>query len=98
VLASKRDAAAYAAYRMPATAAATGAAFRQLRRALPGWSPSTVADFGAGTGGASWSIADQLRDPFRLTLLEQSAEAMSLGQAILAESDSAALRAATWRP
>jgi len=82
---------------MPATAAATAAAFSQLRLAVPEWSPSSVLDFGAGTGGASWAIADQLAGPVRLTLLEQSAEAVRLGQAILAESASAALRGATWR-
>jgi ribosomal protein RSM22 (predicted rRNA methylase) len=98
LLASRRDAAAYAAYRMPATAAATGAAFRQLRLALPGWTPSTVLDFGAGTGGAAWAVADQLAGPVRFTLLEQSAEAVRLGQAILAESASPALRGATWHP
>jgi ribosomal protein RSM22 (predicted rRNA methylase) len=97
VLASRRDVAAYAAYRMPATAAATAAAFGELRRALPGWSPSAVLDFGAGTGGASWAVADVLPAGTRLTLLEQSAEAISLGQAILAGSASAALRGAEWR-
>jgi ribosomal protein RSM22 (predicted rRNA methylase) len=97
VLATRRDAAAYAAYRMPATAAATGAAFGQLRLALHSWSPSSVLDFGAGTGSASWAIAGQLAGPLRLTLLEQSAEAVRLGRAILAESASAALRGAAWR-
>jgi hypothetical protein len=46
VLASRRDVAAYAAYRMPATAAATGAAFRQVRLALPAWTPATVRTSG----------------------------------------------------
>jgi ribosomal protein RSM22 (predicted rRNA methylase) len=96
VLTSGRDVAAYAAYRMPATAAATGAAFAQLRLALPGWAPASVVDFGAGTGGASWAIATRA-DPARMTLLEQSAEAIRLGRAILAEAKSAALRAAAWR-
>ena len=96
VLASARDVAAYAAYRMPATAAATAAAFRQMRRGIPGWAPATVLDFGAGTGGASWAVADQLPVGIRLTLLEQSGEAIRLGQAILAESDLAALRDASW--
>lgn len=96
VLASAPDAAAYAAYRMPATAAATGAAFAQMRRALPGWTPSTVLDFGAGTGGASWAVADQLPASTGLTLLEQSAEAIRLGRAILGQSMSAALREAGW--
>jgi ribosomal protein RSM22 (predicted rRNA methylase) len=96
VLASAADAAAYAAYRMPATAAATGAAFAQMRRALPGWTPSTVLDFGAGTGGASWAVADQLPAPTGLTLLEQSADAIRLGRAILGQSTSPALREAGW--
>lgn len=97
VLASARDAAAYAAYRMPATAAATAAAFAQLRLALPGWAPASVLDFGAGTGGASWAVAESL-DAVRLTLLEQSADAIKLGQAILSASQAASLRGAHWRP
>jgi ribosomal protein RSM22 (predicted rRNA methylase) len=98
VLASRREVAAYAAYRMPATAAATSAAFRQLRLALPAWSPASVLDFGAGTGGASWAVADQVVGPLRLTLLEQSAEAIQLGRSILGGSARAALREAAWRP
>jgi ribosomal protein RSM22 (predicted rRNA methylase) len=97
VLGSAREVAAYAAYRMPATAAAASAAFAQMRRGLPGWTPATVLDFGAGTGGASWAIADQLPGAAGLTLLEQSGEAIRLGRAILAESASAALRGAAWR-
>jgi ribosomal protein RSM22 (predicted rRNA methylase) len=96
VLASARDVAAYAAYRMPATAAATGAAFAQMRRALPGWVPSSVLDFGAGTGAASWAVADQLPPATGVTLLEQSGEAIRLGQAILGQSELAGLRHATW--
>jgi ribosomal protein RSM22 (predicted rRNA methylase) len=95
VLASAREAAAYAAYRMPATAAATGAAFAQLRLALPGWAPASVLDFGAGTGGASWAVAESL-DAVRLTLLEQSADAIRLGRAILAAAGSQSLADARW--
>ena len=96
VLASGREAAAYAAYRMPATVAATAAAWAGLRLALPGWAPASVLDFGAGTGGASWAVAAGL-GAVTLTLLEQSADAIRLGQAILAAAESASLRAATWR-
>jgi ribosomal protein RSM22 (predicted rRNA methylase) len=96
VLASSREAAAYAAYRMPATVAATAAAWAGLRLALPGWAPASVLDFGAGTGGASWAVAAGL-GAVTLTLLEQSADAIRLGQAILAAAESASLRAATWR-
>ncbi len=98
VMASKSDAAAYAAYRMPATEAATGQALRELRRSLPGWAPTTLLDFGAGTGGAAWAVADQLPTVMSMTLLEQSAEAIQLGKAIFAVSRVPSLQTATWRP
>ncbi len=97
VMAAKADAAAYAAYRMPATVAATGQALRELRRSLPKWAPRTLLDFGAGTGGAAWAVADQLPSVESMVLLEQSADAIRLGQAILAAAAAPSLRAATWR-
>ena len=97
VMGAKADAAAYAAYRMPATVAATGQALRELRRSLPEWAPRTLLDFGAGTGGAAWAVADQLPGVESMILLEQSADAIRLGQAILAAAAAPSLRAATWR-
>jgi ribosomal protein RSM22 (predicted rRNA methylase) len=97
VMASATDAAAYAAYRMPATASATAMALRQMRLSLPGWAPATLLDFGAGTGGAAWAAADELPDLRAVTLLEQSPDAIRLGKAILSRSASATLRAASWR-
>ncbi len=84
VMSSGIDAAAYAAYRMPATAAATAAALREMQRSLDGWRPASLLDFGAGTGGAAWAAATELPGLESLTLLEQSADAIRLGQAILA--------------
>ena len=49
-LSSKKEAAVYAAYRMPATAAAVGAALRQTLASLPDWNPASVVDLGAGRG------------------------------------------------
>jgi ribosomal protein RSM22 (predicted rRNA methylase) len=97
VMASRADAAAYAAYRMPATAAATAQALREMRRSLAGWAPGSLLDFGAGTGGAAWAVADQLPSVESMTLLEQSADAMRLGKAILAAAAVPSLRAAAWR-
>ena len=97
VMGAKADAAAYAAYRMPATVAATGQALRALRHSLPKWAPRTLLDFGAGTGGAAWAVADQLPSVESMVLLEQSADAIRLGQAILAAAAAPSLRAATWR-
>jgi ribosomal protein RSM22 (predicted rRNA methylase) len=97
VMASRADAAAYAAYRMPATAAATALALQQTRLSLPGWAPVTLLDFGAGTGGAAWAAASILPSIRTMTLLEQSADAIRLGTVILAESSVGPLRSATWR-
>ena len=97
VMASRADAAAYAAYRMPATAAATSAAIRQLRLCMPGWAPATLLDFGAGTGAAAWAVAAELASVESMTLLEQSPEAIRLGEAILAVSGVAPLESAAWR-
>ena len=93
---SRADAAAYVAYRMPATAAATALALRELSRSLPGWSPRSLLDLGAGTGGAAWAVAEELPTVESMTLLEQSADAIRLGEAILAASAAPGLRAATW--
>jgi ribosomal protein RSM22 (predicted rRNA methylase) len=97
VMASRADAAAYAAYRMPATAAATARALREMRLSVPGWTPGSLLDFGAGTGGAAWAVADQLPSIESMTLLEQSADAIRLGKAICAAAEAACLRAAAWQ-
>jgi ribosomal protein RSM22 (predicted rRNA methylase) len=97
VMASRADAAAYAAYRMPATVAATTAAIRQLRLSLPDWSPATLLDFGAGTGAATWAVTAELASVESMTLLEQSPEAIRLGTAIFAASRVSPLESATWR-
>jgi ribosomal protein RSM22 (predicted rRNA methylase) len=97
VMASRADAAAYAAYRMPATAAATALALHQTRLSLPGWAPATLLDFGAGTGGAAWAAASILPSIGAMTLLEQSADAIRLGTVILAESSVDPLQSASWR-
>ena len=97
VLATRTDAAAYAAYRMPATAAAAALALLQTRLSLPRWTPATLLDFGAGTGSMAWAAAIQLPSVTAMTLLEQSAEAMRLGRSILAASELPALRSAAWR-
>jgi ribosomal protein RSM22 (predicted rRNA methylase) len=97
IIANSDDAAAYAAYRMPATVAAAAAAIAQMRESLPGWAPVSLLDAGAGTGAAAWAAVDELSGIRSVTLLEQSAEAIGLGRAILAESGSEALRNADWR-
>jgi ribosomal protein RSM22 (predicted rRNA methylase) len=96
VMASRADAAAYAAYRMPATAAATAIALQQMSLSLPDWTPATLLDFGAGTGGAAWAAASILPSIGAMTLLEQSPDAIRLGTVVLAESSVGPLQSARW--
>ena len=91
VLATEADAAAYAAYRMPATAAATALALQQARLSLPAWRPTTLLDLGAGTGSVAWAAAAQLPTVRAMTLLEQSAAAISVGRAILEAAEALGL-------
>jgi ribosomal protein RSM22 (predicted rRNA methylase) len=97
LLATRTDVAAYAAYRMPATAAAAALALQQTRLSLPQWTPATLLDIGAGTGSMAWAAAVQLPSITAMTLLEQSTEAMRLGRSILGATDLAVLRTAAWR-
>ena len=94
VLRGEREVAAYAAYRMPATYAAVRAALAQTAAALPGFAPRRVGDAGAGTGAASWAVADVFRAA-SFTLLEQSEPAIALGRSLASGSPS--LRDADWR-
>jgi ribosomal protein RSM22 (predicted rRNA methylase) len=97
VLATRADAAAYAAYRMPATVAAAVRVLHETRRSVPMWTPATLLDFGAGTGSMAWAAAVELPSVKAMTLLEQSAEAIRLGRSILAAAALPALRSARWQ-
>jgi ribosomal protein RSM22 (predicted rRNA methylase) len=97
ILASADDALAYTAYRMPATYAVVRAALQQLQLGVPDFQPGTLIDFGAGTGAVAWAAAEVWPTLSGVTLLEQSAAAIALGQRIMRGSSSAALQGAAWR-
>jgi ribosomal protein RSM22 (predicted rRNA methylase) len=54
-LQSDAEALAYLATRLPATAAAAASAFQAVAALLPGFSPLTHLDIGAGPGAAAWA-------------------------------------------
>src|SRR5436190_9468808 len=54
-LGSARAAEAYAAVRMPATFAAAGRAIAAGAERLPGFTPTSLLDLGAGPGSATWA-------------------------------------------
>ncbi|GLZ13447.1 rRNA methyltransferase [Actinomadura sp. NBRC 104425] len=97
VLGSAADVAAYAAYRMPATYAAVVAALERSAELMPGFSPRTHVDVGAGTGAAVWAAAEVWPSLEETTALEQAPEAISFGRRLAERADSPAVRDARWR-
>lgn len=94
---SESDAAAYAAYRMPATFAAVHAALAALRAGAPDWQPSSLLDAGAGPGTALWAAGQLWPELSRATLLERDERMVALGQRLARQATTGPLRAAAWR-
>ncbi len=93
LLTKESEALAYAASRMPATAAA---AYTAISRAIDasGIAPYTLLDCGAGTGAASWA-ADALIDLEEITCLEREDAMRAVGQRLMNEAGGA-LASAQW--
>jgi ribosomal protein RSM22 (predicted rRNA methylase) len=93
LVASRRDALAYLAVRLPATYAAVRATFSAIVEARPEFSPKTMLDIGAGPGTALWAAADcwALTDAL---LLEASPVFRNCGEQLAAAAD---LPPAAWR-
>ena len=99
VLSTPLAARAYAAYRMPATAAAVRAALRaaglgDARGDAP--APRTLLDVGGGTGAALWAAAEVVPGLVAATVVDRSGDAIALGRTLAARSGSALVRTATW--
>lgn len=84
VLRDPVTAAAYAAYRMPATHAAVARALRQVTAVVdPGdLDVRSLVDLGGGTGAATWAVAEALPSLRRATVLDGSTDALALGRRI----------------
>jgi ribosomal protein RSM22 (predicted rRNA methylase) len=95
-LSSERDVLAYAAYRMPATAAAVASALRAVVAALPAYQPLTHSDVGGGTGAALWAAAATWPSLQRAVVVERSAPMAEVGRRLAARAPAAVTRAATW--
>jgi ribosomal protein RSM22 (predicted rRNA methylase) len=97
IIGSDTDAAAYAAYRMPATFAAVRTALRQLTRVVPGFRPASQLDVAGGTGAAAWAATELFPDLATVTVLDQVDAALELGRRLSAGATHPALRTATWQ-
>ena len=89
LLTTEREAAAYAASRMPATYAAVCAAFALSLPCAP-ISPKSLLDVGAGPGTASWAVTEAFKNRkdgvMRVTCLEREAAMRSVGQALMRDA------------
>ena len=95
VLHDPTTAAAYAAYRMPATHAAVSRALRHATDLAPGLEVASVVDIGGGTGAATWAAAEAFPGLVSATVLDGSADALTTGQRI-ARHGPPAVASATW--
>ncbi|MEI7770808.1 MAG: small ribosomal subunit Rsm22 family protein [Chloroflexales bacterium] len=94
---SPDDAAAYAAYRMPATYAAVAAAMGAMAARMPGWAPRSLLDAGAGRGAALWAAAETWDNLAAAELIEAGPAMLALGRQLAARSRHPALADAAWR-
>lgn len=97
LLRSDEEVAAYAAYRLPATYAAVGAALAYLREQWPLDPPRSVLDVGAGPGTALWAARAAWPAIERASLLERDAHMLVLGQRLAAWASDPVVRTAHWR-
>ncbi|XP_043689019.1 methyltransferase-like protein 17, mitochondrial [Telopea speciosissima] len=75
---------AYVASRMPAVYSACYRVLSEVRRRLPGFSPSRVLDFGSGTGSVLWALREIWpRSLKRINLVEPSKSMQRTGQSLL---------------
>ncbi|MEO7001440.1 MAG: small ribosomal subunit Rsm22 family protein [Ktedonobacterales bacterium] len=94
---SDLSAAAYAAFRLPATYAAITAALTQARNRRPNWRPQTLLDLGAGSGSALWAALTVWPDLTQATLLERDVRMIALGRRLAESASAAVIQRAQWR-
>ena len=86
---------AYLQVRMPATYAACSNVFSKIREQMPGFTPTSLLDLGAGPGTAAWAALDHFPSVDRMTLVERDLELLRLGQSL---AENTPLANATWKP
>ncbi|CAJ1978006.1 unnamed protein product [Sphenostylis stenocarpa] len=75
---------AYVASRMPAVYSACYRVLKEVRRRLPGFSPSKVLDFGAGTGSAFWALQEVWPKALeKVNLIEPSQSMQRAGRSLV---------------
>lgn len=91
------DFAAYLAARLPATYAAVSACLAEVPRAIPGFSPASLLDAGAGPGTASWAAAMAFPGLAHITMLDNNPAFLALARTLAAHGPPS-LKAAGFQP
>ncbi|XP_071730650.1 uncharacterized protein [Rutidosis leptorrhynchoides] len=75
---------AYVASRMPAVFSACHRILTEVKRRLPGFAPTKVLDFGAGTGTAFWALREVWPNSIeKVNLIEPSQSMQRAGQSLI---------------
>ena len=88
VLRDPASAAAYAAYRMPATHAAVSRALRMGLGTGAAMPVRSLVDLGGGTGAAAWAAAESFPELVAVTVVDGSPDALDRGRRIAAHGPS----------
>lgn len=96
ILRTDADAAAYAAYRMPATYTAVHDGLARAADVVGSLAPRTLLDVGGGTGAAVWASARLWPTLESATVLEGSEPVIALGRRLAAGAGDAVVRTARW--
>lgn len=88
---------AYLQVRMPATHAALRHVFGEVAQRMPGWTPTSMLDVGAGPGTTAWAALEQFPGLERITLLERDPHMVEIGRELAGHAAHPALRSAQWR-
>jgi ribosomal protein RSM22 (predicted rRNA methylase) len=86
-LGDARSAEAYAAIRMPATFAAAARALAAAAERLPGFSPASLLDLGAGPGATSWAATVVWPTVGTVVAVEGRRSALDLGRRLAEDRD-----------
>src|SRR5438105_9350042 len=88
--------AAYLVTRLPATFVAVTTVLREVSERVPGFTPQSLLDLGAGPGTAAWAAAEIFPEIKRVMLVERDQATVATGKRLAASASHAAVRSPEW--
>ncbi|HUO89396.1 MAG TPA: small ribosomal subunit Rsm22 family protein [Rhizomicrobium sp.] len=86
-IAGESDALAYLVARLPATYAVAAAVLAEVHRAVPGFTPASLLDAGAGPGTATWAARATWPALSRATLADSNPRFLDLARKLVPDAD-----------